>query len=360
MDDHSHANDGISLGKIAQAVGGTLSAALDDALLVRTVASLADAEPTDISWVDGKKWLRAADASRAGVIIGTRELLGANHDRALFVEDTQVATAEVLALFAPARDVPDMGIHPTAVVHDTAVVAESARIGPLVRIGAGARVGDETIVHSGVSIGAHTVIGEACELFDGVVVYERCTIGNRVRLHANAVIGADGFGYFYRNGQHCKLPHIGTVEIEDDVEVGANTTIDRAKVGKTLIERGTKIDNLVMVAHNVQIGPLCVIVGQVGISGSVRMGAGCVVGGQVGVSDGVHIADGTQVSAMAGVMNDVKVAGSQLYGVPAQDHMTAKRELLSVRRLPKTLDRISELEKKVAQLEGAANDREAG
>jgi len=350
----------ITVAQIVAATGGTLAAQVDESMPVRTIASLADAEVTDISWVDSKKWLAAAEVSKAAIIIGAPGVLGSDHPKALLVKDTQTAVANVLELFAPPADQPDVGIHPSAAIDETAQVAASARIGAHVRIGPRAWVGEDAVVHAGVSIGSESQIGDACELFGGVVVYERCAIGARVRIHANAVIGADGFGYIYREGQHRKLKHIGTVVIEDDVEIGANTTIDRAKVGETRVGRGTKIDNLVMVAHNVQIGPACIVVGHVGLSGSVRLGAGCVLGGHVGVADGVYLADGTQVSAMSGVMTDVEEPGSRLFGAPAQDHNAAKRDLLRVRRLPKALDRISELEKKVAELEGATNDRETG
>jgi len=350
----------VTVEQIVAATGGTLAAQIDKSMTVRTIASLADAQSNDISWVDSKKWLATAQESKAAIIIGAPGVLGNDHPKALLVDDTQAAVANVLELFAPSADQPAVGVHPLASVDETATIATTARIGAHVRIGPGVAVGEHTVLHAGVSIGAHAQIGAACELFSGVVVYERCTIGARVRIHANSVIGADGFGYIFRDGQHRKLKHIGTVVIEDDVEIGANTTIDRAKVGETRVGRGTKIDNLVMVAHNVQIGPGCIIVGHVGLSGSVRLGAGCVLGGHVGVADGVNLADRTQVSAMSGVMTDTDEPGSRLFGAPAQDHNVAKRDLLRVRRLPKALDRISELEKKVAELEGAANDRETG
>jgi len=350
----------VTVEQIVSATGGTLAAQLDKSMTVRTIASLADAESTDISWVDSKKWLATAQESKAAIIIGAPAVLGNDHPKALLVDDTQAAVANVLELFAPPADQPAVGVHPSAAVDETASIAATACIGAHVRIGPGAAVGEHAVIHAGVSVGAHAQIGAACELFDGVVVYERCTIGARVRIHANAVIGADGFGYIFRDGQHRKLKHIGTVVIEDDVEIGANTTIDRAKVGETRVGRGTKIDNLVMVAHNVQIGPACIIVGHVGLSGSVRLGAGCVLGGHVGVADGIYLADGTQVSAKSGIMNDVDTPGTRIFGIPAQEHTAAKRELLQVRRLPKALKRISDLEKKVAELEGAANDRETG
>ncbi|MCA9256565.1 MAG: UDP-3-O-(3-hydroxymyristoyl)glucosamine N-acyltransferase, partial [Phycisphaerales bacterium] len=263
------------------------------------------------------------------------------------------AMADLLDRFAPEAPAPSPGIHPQAVVEPGASVAPGASVGPFAVIRAGASIGERTVVGAAVSIGRDVVIGADCFLYDHVVIYDHCVLADRVIIHANSVIGADGFGYIFRNGQHRKLRHIGTVVLEEDVEVGACTTIDRAKVGETRIGRGSKIDNHVQVAHNVQIGPLCILAGQVGLSGSVRLGAGCALGGQVGVSDGVRLANGTRIAAQSGIMSDVDEPQQTLMGYPAQEFMTHKRELARIRRLPQLNDRVNALEKKVASLEGA-------
>lgn len=321
-------------------------------LPIRRIATLADADDASVSWVDGQKWLDAAQTSQAAAIVVAADVGGGLPNR-LVVPDVQTAVADLLDLFAGDAAAPEPGVHPSAVVEPGATVAASAHVGPLVVIRAGAAIGERSVIGAGASIGRGVVIGTDCRVYDHAVIYDRCTLGNRVILHANTVIGADGFGYIFREGQHRKLRHIGTVVIEDDVEIGAGSTVDRGKVGETRIGRGTKIDNQVQVAHNVTVGPLSILVAQVGLAGSVRLGAGCILGGQVGVAEGVFLADGTRVAAQSGVMNDFPDPNHTVMGSPAQEHTAHKRDVLRVRRLPQLTDRVVALEKKVTSLEGA-------
>lgn len=347
-------SNSLTIQEIASAIGGEPSSGLDPSQAIRNVAALAAADEHAISWVDGPKWQSAAATSKAAALITTADVGGDLSNR-IVVADVQSAVADLLALFADVEDPPEPGIHPTAVIESGAEIAPSAHIGPHCLVRAGARIGERSILVASVNIGRNVIIGCDCYLRDHVVIHDRCILGDRVAVHATSVIGADGFGYIFRNGQHRKLRHIGTVVIEDDVEIGASTTIDRAKVGETRIGRGTKIDNQVQVAHNVNIGPLSILVGQVGLSGSVRLGAGCVLGGQVGVTDGLHLADGTRVAAKSAVMNSFTEPNQTLMGIPAQDHMAHKRELIRARRLPQLNERVVALEKKVASLEGATD-----
>jgi UDP-3-O-[3-hydroxymyristoyl] glucosamine N-acyltransferase len=210
-------------------------------------------------------------------------------------------------------------------------------------------------LHANVYVGDETSLGASCELWPGVVVRERCTLGDRVIIHPNTTIGADGFGYQFIEGKHVKIPQIGTVTIENDVEIGANCSIDRAKFGTTRIGTGTKIDNLVQVAHNVQIGPACVIVAQCGIAGSTRLGKCVVLGGKVGVRDHVTLHDGVQSAACACISKDIP-AGTTVIGQPAVPADQFAREQGKIRRLPSLFEQVEALAKRVAQLEGTADD----
>lgn len=325
---------------------------------IRTVAALNEAGPDDISWVVSPKHAKEVPASGAAAIVGTEALLGSD-PRGIVVRDPSAAIADILDLYWIAPSAPAMGVHPTAIVDATASIAKSAAIGAYAVIGPRASVGDDSVIHEGVSIGAEVRIGEACLLHDRVVIYDRCTIGNRVIIHSGTVIGADGFGYIFRDGQHRRVPHIGTVTIEDDVEIGANSCIDRAKVGSTVVGRGSKIDNLVMVAHNVQLGPLCILAAQVGISGSARLGQGVIMGGQVGVADGVVIGSGAMIAAQSGIEGAVP-PGVTMFGYPAKERSEAFRIEARIRKLPRLYDEVAELARRIEKLEAATHHSEHG
>ena len=348
------ANPSITVGELARRLGGTLRG--DPARVVRGVAPLVDAGPDDVSWIAHPKYLARLANSRAGLLLAPPTGIEIPPGRdVVHVPDPDASLTLVLALLAPPAIRVPPGIHPTAVVAPDAVVAGAA-LGPHVVVGAGAVVEEGTELHAGVYIGPGCRIGRGCVLWPNVVVREYTVIGERVVIHPNATIGADGFGYLYREGAHLKIPQIGRVVIEDDVEIGAGTCIDRARSGETRIGRGTKIDNLVQIGHNVQVGAHCILVSQAGVSGSCRLGHHVVLGGQVGVADHVELGDGAQVAAQGGVAQDIP-PGVVHGGTPSVEVSAWRRQMASLRRLPDVLERLRALEQRVRQLESTTHDR---
>jgi UDP-3-O-[3-hydroxymyristoyl] glucosamine N-acyltransferase len=243
------------------------------------------------------------------------------------------------------------GIHETAIIHPTASLGAGVQIGPYVTIDQGAVIGEGTKILSHVSIGAGVRIGSHCILYSHAVIREKCILGHRVILQPGAIIGSCGFGFSTdAQGRHTKLEQLGIVEIEDDVEIGANTTIDRARFKKTLISQGTKVDNLVQVGHNVQLGPHNIIVSQTGISGSAKTGRNVVLGGQAGIVGHLHIAAGTLISARGGVSKTIDKPGKYA-GTPVLPLAEHNRQQVHLRKIAEYVRRIEELEKKVSQLE---------
>jgi UDP-3-O-[3-hydroxymyristoyl] glucosamine N-acyltransferase len=347
-----------TVGELAVACGGELvDPARQAGKVIRKVATLEEADAESITWIVEARHAKALRSCQAAAVIGAEALLGGD-PRGIVVADAELALALVLDRFAVPPERPRPGVHPTAIIHQGVQIGGEVRIGAFAVVHRGVSIGDQTIIHEGVSIGRGVRIGRNCEIFDRCVVYDRCRIGDRVTIHAGAVIGADGFGYIFRDGRHRKLAHIGTVIIEDDVEIGANTTIDRAKVGATIIGRGSKIDNLVMIAHNVRVGPLCVIAGQVGLAGSVRLGAGVALGGRAGVSHGLRLGDGVRAAAGVLAIGDIP-AGQVIMGYPAKERMTFLREQARLAKLPKLVEEVAELRRRVKQLEAAANHCES-
>jgi UDP-3-O-[3-hydroxymyristoyl] glucosamine N-acyltransferase len=245
-----------------------------------------------------------------------------------------------------------VGTHHTVIVAPSSSIGEAARIGPHVFIGDGVRIGKNCVFHAGVYIGADTTIGDGCEFFPNVVIRERITIGSRVIIHAGSILGSDGFGYRWNGKEHVKIPQIGTVIVEDDVEIGSAVCIDRAKFGATRLGRGTKVDNLVQIAHNVTIGPHCIIVGQAGLAGSVTLGAGVVLGGQSAIRDHIKLGDAAAVAACSGVAEDVDPK-TIVSGLPALPHRQSLREQAALRRLPDLVVQVRKLQEEVERLRKA-------
>ena len=345
-------SSGYTLDEIAGWVGGRVRG--DGSLRVSGVATIAEAGAADLTWATDSKYARQLAESKAGAVLGPDDLPESSLP-AVLTKRPASALITVLEHFAPPAARPASGVDASAVVAPNASLGDDITIGPQVVIADGVSIGHRAVIHANVCIGPSVVIGDDCELWPGVVIRERCRLGNRVTVHANTTIGADGFGYEFIDGQHVKVPQIGAVEIEDDVEIGANCAIDRAKVGVTRIGRGTKIDNLVQVAHNVQIGPNCVIVAQAGLAGSIRLGQGVVLGGQVGIKDHTTIGDGAQVGACACVAKDVP-PGARVIGMPAIDGKQFAREQARLRRLPEMAEQLRDLIKRVQRLETAADD----
>jgi UDP-3-O-[3-hydroxymyristoyl] glucosamine N-acyltransferase len=323
----------------------------DPALELTGAAGLADAGPGDATFVEAARLLPAAAAGAAGAVLlpPGLELPGRN---VLRVPRPKLAFAAALALFHP-TPVPPPGVHPSAVVEDGAAVDPTASVGAFCYVGAGARVGARAALHPHAFVGAGAVIGEDAVVRPMAVVGERVVLGARVIVHPCAVLGSDGFGYVFDGGAHRKIPQVGTVEIGDDVEIGAGTKIDRATTGATRVGRGTKIDNLVQIAHNVSIGEHAIIVAQSGIAGSTTIGAGAVLAARVGVADHVTIGAGAQVGGRAGVMRDV-APGAAVAGFGPQAHGDYLRSQALYEQLPQLRRRIIDLEKRLAAAEAAA------
>jgi UDP-3-O-[3-hydroxymyristoyl] glucosamine N-acyltransferase len=348
--------DAMTVGDVARYLGAELEG--DAARVLRRVETLEKAGPDALSWLSSPRYLKQFERTGAAAVLVARELEVPEARTVIRVADPDLALCEVLTLLGPPPEGVPVGVHPSAVVSPDAVV-EGAAIGAHVTVGCRARVGPGTQVHPGVYIGAETVIGRDCVLWPNVVVRERTTIGDRVIIHPNTTIGADGFGYLLRDGRHHKIPQIGRVVIEDDIEIGANCAIDRARSGETRIRRGTKIDNLVQIGHNCDIGEHCIIVGQCGISGSTTLEQHVVLGGQVGVTDHIHIGAGVRAAAKAGLTRNTP-AGAVVRGNPATDKNLFSRQQAAVRRLPKMIEQLRELRKRVEQLESAAHDPKRG
>lgn len=315
------------------------------------INSLRDAGPSDLSFLTADRYLNQfRDTRAAAVIVQKKVKLPPGVTRPLLlVDDAELALAKVLERFAPPVPHPPPGVDPSAKVHPTATVGQGAAVGANVVIGARSRLGLRCRIHAGVYIGDDVSVGDDCELFPHVVIRERITIGDRVVIHAGSVLGTDGFGYRWDGARHAKVPQIGTVLIEDDVEIGSCVCIDRAKFSVTRIGRGTKIDNLVQVGHNVQVGAHCIIVGQCGIAGSAKLEDGVVLGGASAVRDHVTIHGRATVAACAAVMEDVE-ANAVVSGVPALPHRQSLREQAALRRLPELTQQVRKLQEELEQL----------
>jgi len=307
------------------------------------VASLADANPGDLSFFGNPKYLLALRKSRASAVLVPDSFSEEIGPVRLHVANPAEAFAQILPLFTPPPIVPKPGIHPTAVVSPDATVGADCSIGPFVVIESQARIGARSVIQANSFVGQESVLGEDCHLHPGVAVRERCRIGNRVILHCGVVVGADGFGYEFREGRQQKIPQTGTVQIDDDVEIGANSTIDRARFGRTWIQKGTKIDNLVQIGHNVTIGEHSVLCAQVGISGSTRIGSYVTLAGKVGLSGHIEIGDKVMIGAMSGLAKNVP-PNTIMFGAPAQPIREYKENYALLRNIRKLYDRVKALE----------------
>src|SRR5256885_610447 len=287
-----------TLKEVATMSGGDLIG--DPTLQITGAASLGEATPGEISFFANRKYVGLLRKTRASAVFVPPDFAEPINVAQIRVSNPTKAFEQVVLRFAPKSIAFVPGIHPSAVVDASAQLGQRVSIQPLAVIEPGAKIGDDTIVGAGSYIGHETVIGSACHIYPRVTIRERSRIGSRVIIHSGAVIGADGFGFEMVDGQQQKVPQLGVVQIDDDVEIGANTTVDRARFGRTWIHQGVKIDNLVQIAHNVVIGMNSVIAAQTGISGSVRIGNHVMIGGQVGIIGHIEIADGTAIGAQSG------------------------------------------------------------
>jgi UDP-3-O-[3-hydroxymyristoyl] glucosamine N-acyltransferase len=338
----------MTVGEIARLLGGKVDG--EETLEIRGVAGLEMASPDELAFAEGERAVAAAAASRAGcvlvpegVAIAGRTTIAVARPKLAFVR-----AADALLPSPPAQP----GIHPTAVVDPAAQVAPDASVSPYVVIERGAQVGAGTRIGAGAFVGENVIIGEQCVLYPRVTIYAGAQIGNRVILHAGVVVGSDGFGYVFHEGRHQKFPQIGQVIIEDDVEIGSNTAVDRGSLGVTVIGQGTKIDNLVQVAHNVTIGRHCVIASQTGISGSVQIGDYVVMGGQVGIGDHVRIEDRAVLGGGAGILpGKIVRTGETVWGRPARPLHEFKRMYAHLSHLPKLAQKVKELVRQAGKQE---------
>jgi UDP-3-O-[3-hydroxymyristoyl] glucosamine N-acyltransferase len=312
------------------------------------VASLASAVPGDISFLGNAKYRASVGPSRASVILLPSDYSGAPAPGQvhMFVDNPSAALGRLCSRIEQSLwPKPKPGIHPSAVVSPDAKVAASATVGPLCVVEAGATVGERAHLHASVFVGRSSVIGDDCWLMAGVVVAPECTLGRRVRLHGGVVIGSDGFGYELVGGRHEKVPQVGTVVIGDDVEVGANSTIDRARFERTVIGEGTKIDNLVQIGHNVVIGRHCLLCALVGIAGSVTLEDYVVVGGQSGLAGHLKVGKGAMIAAQSGVKDDIP-ASTSVWGSPSLPLLLEQKLTILRTRLPELFKRVDALEDK--------------
>ena len=316
----------------------------DPSLVLKGFAPADRAEPGDLTFAENEGYFARAEQSAASAII-IDGAFASKRKVLIRVPNSRIAFAKVLPLFFPEPSFAP-GIHPTAIVAATAQVDSSAHIGPYCVVGELVRIGPRSVLRGGNFIGANCQLGAEVNLFPNVTLYPGTEIANRVRIHSGSVIGSDGFGYVLDGGVHRKVPQIGNVIIRDDVEIGANVTIDRGALGPTIIGKGTKIDNLVQIAHNVIIGENCLLVSQAGIAGSTKLGNYVILGGQVGLAGHLKIGDRVSVAAQSGVMHSI-ADGEKWFGYPAQPDRQTKRQIIALHQLPELLRRVAELEKKL-------------
>lgn len=341
----------LTVAEIAAMVGVPAPAGGEN-IRITGVANLADADPGDLSFLSSSAYWKQFSETKAGAVLVQKDVKTRAAPKAvvIIVDDADLAMNKVLSAFALPVPRPPVGIDPLARVDSSAQVEPEARIAPFCFVGKNVRIGRGTILHPHVYVGDDVTVGENCEIYPSVTVRERITIGNRVIIHSGSVLGSDGFGYRWDGAKHAKVPQIGTVIIEDDVEIGSCVCIDRAKFSVTVVGKGTKIDNLVQIAHNVTIGPHCIIVGQVGIAGSANIGAGVMLGGQAAVRDHANVGERAMVAACSVISSDVP-AQAIVSGVPALPHRQHLREQAAMRRLPDLVVQVRQLREALDQLQ---------
>jgi UDP-3-O-[3-hydroxymyristoyl] glucosamine N-acyltransferase len=329
-----------TVSEIAKHLGGEVVG--DGHAVLNSFAPAEHAKPGDLTFAENEVFFARAEQSAATAIIAEKQFSSATKIL-IKVPNARIAFAKSLALFFPEPKF-SAGIHPAAVVAASAHIDPTAHVGPNCVIGERVKIGARSVLQAGNFIGDDSRLGEDVNLFPNVTIYSRTEIGSRVRIHASSVIGSDGFGYVFDSGFHRKVPQIGNVIIGDDVEIGSNSSVDRGALGSTIIGKGTKIDNLVQVAHNVEIGEHSILCAQVGIAGSAKLGSYVVLAGQVGIAGHLKIGNRVTVGSKAGVMHNIP-DGEQWLGAPAQPDRQAKRVLIALQRLPDLLKRIAEFER---------------
>lgn len=333
--------------ELAEYVGGSLEG--DGTRVVTGVAGLREAQRDQVSFLAHPRYTSQLAATRARVLILGPDIPVPPDKTAIRVPNASSAFGKIVELFAPPPLRYAPGVAPQAAVDPTATVDASATVQPFAVIAAGAWIGPRTVISSGCFVGQEAVVGAECLVYPNAVIRERCVLGNRVIIHSGAVIGADGFGFDRKGDHYEKIPQLGIVQIDDDVEIGANTTVDRARFGRTWIKKGVKIDNLVQVAHNVIIDEHTAIAAQAGISGSTVIGRNVLIAGQAGTVGHITVGDRAIIGAQSGVNHDVP-EGCFVFGYPAQEHKEAMKTHGLILRLPKLTERVRQLEEQLQSL----------
>jgi UDP-3-O-[3-hydroxymyristoyl] glucosamine N-acyltransferase len=342
----------VTLRELAGIVGGEVSG--DGSVVVDGVAGIKEAGSGDVTFLASPMYEKFMGTTQASAVIAPPGT--SSHGKPLiFSRNPYLSFVKAVEFFVPNKNNYPRVVHERAVVDDSALLGSDVGVGACAVIEAGARIGNGTIILAGSFVGRDTVVGEACLIYPNVTIREEVKVGSRVIIHSGAVIGSDGFGFAKDGDVYRKIPQIGNVVIEDDVEIGANATIDRATTGTTYIGKGTKVDNLVQIAHNVVIHENCILVAQVGIGGTTEIGKGATLAGQAGVVGHIKIGEGAVVAAQAGAVKSVP-ANTMVSGYPAREHSQAKKIYASFQKLPELIKRVGDLAERLERLEERLKD----
>ena len=339
------------MGELAKLVGGDVRG--NSQIEISDGKSIEKSGPHDITFAENAKNIKKLADCQAAAVVVPRKIADSIPDdedgpALILVDKPQEEFLRIVSHFRPLRGRMRTGISEAAHISPSAAIGSNTNIAPCAVIGDDVVIGSDCDIHSGVSIGAGCRLGDGVTIYPNAVLHHDVSLGDRVIIHASAVIGADGFGYRFENGRYERLPHFGSVRVENDVEIGACTTVDRAMIGETVIGEGTKLDNLVMIAHNCELGRHNAMAAHVGIAGSVTTGDHVICAGQVGIADHVHIGDGCVFGSKSGVPKDIPPGGTY-FGIPVQEATEAMRSIMAIRKLPAMRQTLRELEAKVSR-----------
>lgn len=335
-----------TVGQIAALVNGQVEG--NPEAKISTFAKIEEGHPGAISFLANEKYTHYIYSTESSVVLVRQDFVPESKisTTLIRVADPYATIAALLRMVSEILNKPKKGIEQPCYIADGVEIPEDAYVGAFAYIASGAKIGSGAQIYPQTFVGEGATVGSQTILYSGVKIYKGCKIGDRCIIHSGAVIGADGFGFAPVDGHYEKIPQLGIVEISDDVEIGANTTVDRATMGATKIHKGVKLDNLIQIAHNVEVGESTVMAAQVGIAGSTKVGANCMMGGQVGIAGHLVVGEGCQIGAQAGVKSDVK-QGAKMLGTPAVEKLQFGRQLVNINRIPDLMDRVKELEKLV-------------
>jgi len=342
----------MKVAEIARIVGGTVSGKKN--AVITGIAGIKKARKGDITFVTNKKYENLIRGTRASAVVVSKDVDGFPVTL-IQVDNPDLAFAKVADRFIPHKDYFGKGIHPSAFIGKNVKLGKEVSVCPNANLLDRCSIGDNTIICSGAYVGHEATVGANCLIYPNVVIRERVRIGNNCIIHSGTVIGSDGFGFTMVGGKHQKIPQLGTVEIGDDVEIGAGVTIDRARFDKTIIKKGTKIDNLVQIAHNVVIGENSIVISLTAVAGSTTIGKNSILAGQVGIDGHLTVGNNVVIASRAGVTKNVP-DNVVISGFPAQSHDKELRQQVCLRRLPELMKRIHELEKRIEELEKKPKD----